>query len=107
MKTDNVSANKYRNGEKKVLSLTIKTVDGRIVTVDYDTDEAKGLAVWILFKLKELDEIPIEELEQLPDGTSFRIIGRLSPPPRPRDIGATAEFKILQQRFELLSADRL
>ena len=75
MKIDNVSVNKFRNGNKKVLSLTLKTVDGRIMTVDYDADEAKGFAVWILFKLKELDEIPIEGLEQLPDGTSFRIIG--------------------------------
>ena len=74
MKIDTISVNKYRDGDKRVLSFKTKTVDGRIMTVDYDADEAKGLAIWILYQLKELNEIPLEDLEQLHDEATFRII---------------------------------
>jgi len=74
MRIDNISANKFRDGNEKILSLTIKTTDGRSMTVDYSADEAKGLAIWILYKLKELNEIPIGELKQLPKADEYRII---------------------------------
>ena len=75
MKIDNMSIGKFRNGDERVLSLTAKTPDGRIMTLDFSADEAKGLAVWILFHLKMLNETPIEELDDLPGRDDYRIIG--------------------------------
>ena len=74
MKIETITVNKFRNGNERILSFTTKTADGRVMTVDYSADEAKGLAVWILYKLKELNDAPIEELEQLPEDASFRIV---------------------------------
>jgi len=74
---DEMSVNKYKDGDERILSLTAKTADGRVMTLDFDTDEAKGLAAWILYHLKMLNEAPIEELDDLPDRDDYRIIGRL------------------------------
>ena len=74
MKIDTITVNKFRDGDEKILSFTTKTADGRVMTIDYTADEAKGLAIWILYKLKELNDVPLDELDQLPGEASFRIV---------------------------------
>ena len=64
MKFESIKRAYFKDGDRKILTITFKDADGAEASLDMEADVAKGLAMWLVHSSEELASKDLRELEE-------------------------------------------